>query len=171
MFPRYLQELGNSPEEIGLITNLGVLAEIMLMPFTALLIKYLTARTLILIALASIPLRLLLITGWPTTEVVILTQWLHAPLVIGLFVCIPVLLGEAARDSFRFSLQSLNSMLVLGFSRMIGLWLGAVLLSYSQSSALENLRFTLLVAATLASVAFAVLYLSKSPDTTQNKTS
>lgn len=160
IFPRFLQELGNSPEEVGLITNLGVLSEILLMPFTTLLIRYLTARTLILIGIASIPIRLLLITSWPSTEMVLYTQWLHGPLVIGLFICIPILLGESARHSFRFSLQSLNSTLVLGLSRMIGPWMGAFLLQIDSHSQLDNLRLTLNSAAALACVAFAVLYLS-----------
>lgn len=167
-FPRFLQELGNSPENVGLISSLGVVAEIALMPFTARLIRLMTARTLILLAIATVPVRFLLITLWPTNEMVIMTQWLHAPLVIGLFISIPIFLGEVAHHSFRFSLQSLNSTLTLGVSRMIGPWLGALVIQQHGGTALDGLRMVLMVAALLSTIGFCTLYLSASSPKSAN---
>jgi PPP family 3-phenylpropionic acid transporter len=159
-FPRFLQELGNSKTSVGLIINLGVAWEIMLMPWTAKLIERIGARSLVLIGLASIPVRLFVITLWPINAVIIATQFLHAPLVIGLFVSIPIFLGQVAGESYRFSLQSLNTTLVLGVSRSIGPFLGALALQYSGGSALSGLRVVLSFAGILGAVAFLTLLFS-----------
>ncbi len=162
VFPRYLQELGNSTEWVGIIINIGVLAEILCMPLSNWLIKQFGARTLVLAALWAIAVRLLLITGWPTTTMVVATQVLHAPLIIGLFVSIPLFLGEFARDSFRYSLQGLNTALVVGFSRLIGPWFSAAILDNNTALPFEGLRQALLFAAALGGLAFLVLFFSSS---------
>lgn len=160
IFPRYLQELGNSTERIGLIVNIGVAAEIAFMPLTNKLIEIFGVRTLVLLALWALAVRLLLITAWPTTGMIIATQILHAPLVIGLFVSIPLFLGEYARDSFRYSLQSLNTALMIGFSRLVGPWFSAIILDTKTTTAFEGLRLSLEFAAWLGGIAFLILFFS-----------
>lgn len=157
VYSRFLQELGHSIEHVGFIINLGVFFEILLIPFAGKLIDRFGARRLVLLGLWSIPIRLLLVITWPSTWMVLSTQWLHAPLVVGLFVAVPILLGQAAGDSFRYSLQSLNTALVLGISRLIGPWLAAPVLMQVENSVFVNLKLALLLAAGQGAAAFLIL--------------
>lgn len=161
-FPRFLQELGHPKDQVGLIINFGVLVEILLIPFTGKLVDKFGARTVVMIGIWSIPVRLFLVTLWPSDFVILCTQILHGPLVVGLFVSIPLLLGQSAGESFRYSLQALNTALCLGLARIAGPWLAAIILHDSAGSPFEGLRLALLTAAILGTIAFLVLFFSSS---------
>ncbi|MCB0336187.1 MAG: MFS transporter [Bdellovibrionales bacterium] len=159
-YPRYLQELSYSNTAISLIINLGVFWEILLMPFTQKLIARFGARKLVMLAILSIPLRLFLVVVWPTPTMIIATQILHAPLVIGLFITIPIFLGEIAGPSFKFSMQSLNTTLVFGVSRLLGPLIAAGLLQLTALEGFGAQRALLILSSCLGLLAFVVLILS-----------
>ena len=139
VFPRFLHELAFSTVEIGLVTNIGVIAEIALMPFMAGLVQYIGLTRLIAIGFIAIPVRLFTLTAWPSQSMAIVTQLLHGPLVIGMFIALPMYLQEHADNSFRHSLQNLNVTLSQGIARCIGPALAAVYLFLSAGSEIEKL--------------------------------
>lgn len=132
--PRFLQEIGFSVAMIGLIINLGVLAEILLMPFSTWIIRVVGLSRLILLAMLTIPLRLFLLSYWPTGAIAIATQILHGPLIIGLIIAVPILLQNVADDSFRYSIQSINTTINLGLTRVTGPIIASLLVSSSHSN-------------------------------------
>jgi PPP family 3-phenylpropionic acid transporter len=152
-YPRLLQELGFQLAEIGLVINLGVLFEVLLMPYTSRIIRIMGIERLILLGFGAIAIRFLAVALFPTTAVVIATQLLHAPLVIGCFVAIPIFLQMHARPSFRHSINGLNITLILGVTRIIGPAIGALALSSSTGDEILSLSRALLSAGLLGVVA------------------
>lgn len=159
-FSRYLQELQFSLVDIGLIVNLGVFCEVLLMPFTNFLLKKLGPKKLVLMGLASLPLRIACMIIWPNYFSIILTQILHAPLVIGLFVSIPILLGKLTTEEYRYSLLSLNTTITMGFARVLGSLLTSFLLSFAWSNQLRGIEAALLFSAIFFTVAYFILLIS-----------
>ena len=152
-YPRLLQELGCSVAEIGLIFNLGVLFEVLLMPYTSKLIRIMGIERVILLGFSATALRFLAIALFPSKAVVIGSQLLHAPLVIGCFVAIPIFLQMHARPSFRHSINGLNVALILGVTRIIGPGIGALALSSASEHEVLSLSRALLSAGLLGVVA------------------
>jgi PPP family 3-phenylpropionic acid transporter len=148
-FPRLLQERNIDVQTIGLMFNIGVIAEIALMPFTGALVKRLGIRTLIIMSLVSIPIRFALLVASDSIFVLIVSQLLHAPLIIGLAVAIPIYLGQVAGEGYRFSLQSLNNTLSTGVARIIGPVLGTITVAMSSGSAEDALERALIVSGVL----------------------
>lgn len=157
VFPRFLHELAFSTVEIGLVTNIGVIAEIALMPFMAGLIQSIGLARLIAIGFIAIPLRLFALAAWPSQSMAIATQLLHGPLVIGMFIALPMYLQEHADNSFRHSLQNLNVTLAQGIARCIGPALAAVYLFLSVENEIEKL-LTVFLAIGLCGVVATVIY-------------
>lgn len=159
--PRFLQEIGCPTAQVGLIINLGVLAEVILMPFAGRIIKVIGLSNLILFAMLTIPVRLFLIATWPTILVATLTQLLHGPLVLGLIIGIPLFLQENAKDSFRHSLQSINTTVGLGLTRVTGPIIGMALVNSSSTSAdLPGLVHAIFISGVLGMVAASSFWLS-----------
>jgi PPP family 3-phenylpropionic acid transporter len=158
-FPRFLQEMGCSIVEVGLIINLGVLFEVLLMPFGRRLIDRFGLERIMLIGFLSLPLRMFLMVICPTLPMVIAVQLLHAPLALGLFVSTPVYLQRHAQPSYRHSLQSLNAALVVGLTRFIGPMVGATVIgSMGHLVPIESLVWAIATAGVLAVVAAVVFY-------------
>jgi MFS family permease len=120
--------------EIGLVINLGVLYEILIMPFASRLIRVLGLRWIIFLAFVSIPIRMAITVAFPSFPVIVAVQVLHAPLVLGLFVAAPIFIREQAGSSYRFSLQSLYATLSLGITRFVGPILGAGIVGMSSGA-------------------------------------
>ena len=158
-FPRFLQELGCSLVQVGLIINLGVLFEVLLMPFGRKLIERYGLERVMLLGFCSLPLRIFLMVLSPTLPMVIAVQLLHAPLALGLFVSTPIYLQQHAQPSYRHSLQSLNVALVMGLTRFIGPMLGAwVVASLLEQQPIEGLLRAMATAGALAIIATGVFY-------------
>lgn len=164
MYPRFLQEIGCSTLEVGLILNFGVLCEVLMMPLASTLIRKCGLQTLILFGMATIPLRLFITILLPTIPVAIATQLLHGPLVIGLFVALPIFLQERADPTFRYSIQSLNATLSQGLTRIFGPWLGAIVVGTTPHSELSGLLRSLLWAGILGLLATILLALPRQKD-------
>jgi MFS family permease len=167
MYPRFLQEIGCSTATVGLIINLGVLYEVILMPFSGRIIAALGIKKVILLGFLSLPIRLFITVIWPTVPVAIATQLLHGPLVIGLLIGVPVFLQENAENSFRHSLQSLNTTINHGLTRIIGPTIGATLVGMGgQGTVLEGLLRAIFAAGALGALATACFAVSSKRPTT-----
>lgn len=156
-FPRYLQELGVSLPMIGAIINFGVLFEVILIPHLSTIIDYCGLRRLIAIAIALVALRLLMLIADQSILTILLSQLLHAPIVIGLFVAIPIYIREQADASYRFSLQSLHAMLTFGLARVLGPWLVALYLGFRQAPLFDGILEVFTIAAILSVLAYALI--------------
>ena len=155
-FPRFLHELKFSAVQIGLITNIGVVSEILMMPFIAYYVARVGLKALVIIGFASIPLRLFIIAFHPSQTTVLLTQILHGPLVIGVFVALPMYLQEHADNSFRHSLQNLNVTLSHGIARCVGPALAAAYFANSQLPQIEQLTTAFVGIGALGLIAMAL---------------
>lgn len=162
-YPRFLQEIGCSTATTGLIINLGVLYEIILMPFSGRIIGALGLRNVILLGLLSLPIRLFISAAWPTIPVAIATQLFHGPLVIGLLIGVPIFLQQNADSSFRHSLQSVNTTINHGLTRIIGAAIAALLIGLGQSgNALHGLTRAIVAAGVLGLIGTAYFGFSSS---------
>jgi MFS family permease len=157
-YPMFLHQLGCSVVEIGLIINLGVAYEIMVMPFAERLIHAVGIRRMILIGFVTMPVRMALSAAWPTIPMAIGVQLLHAPLVLGLFIAVPIFLQEQARPTFRHSLQGLNATMILGLTRFIGPAIGSLVMASASAGALDGLIRGLMLAGLCGAIAAAVFY-------------
>ena len=157
-YPMFLHQLGCSVVEIGLIINLGVVYEILVMPFAERLIQFVGIRWMILIGFVTMPVRMALSAAWPTIPMAIGVQLLHAPLVLGLFIAVPIFLQEQARPTFRHSLQGLNATMILGVTRFIGPALGSLVVASASAGALDGLVRGLMVAGLCGAVAAVIFY-------------
>jgi predicted MFS family arabinose efflux permease len=170
MYPRFLQEIGCSTATIGLIINLGVLYEVILLPFSGRIISALGIKNVILLGFLSLPIRLFITVIWPTLPVAIATQLFHGPLVIGLLIGVPVFLQENAENSFRHSLQSLNTTINHGLTRIIGSAIGATLVGMGgQGTVLEGLLRAIFAAGALGALATACFAASSKRPTTERQ--
>jgi PPP family 3-phenylpropionic acid transporter len=156
-FPRYLHTMGLSSQSLALVMQLAVIAEILLIPKTASLTRRFGTRNLIILGLLTIPLRFCLVALYPSLPLIIALQLLHAPLVVGLLIAIPIFLGEVAGDSYRFSLQSLNTTLTGGLARLIGPNIGILALNLFGSSEQRGLQASLITAGFLGLLGAGVL--------------
>jgi len=159
LFPRFLQELGCSIVEVGLIINAGVLCEVILMPFGRRLIDRFGLEVVMLMGYATIPVRMLIMVLFPSIPVMVAVQLLHAPLALGVFVSTPIFLQQRADPSFRHSLQSLNSALVLGFTRFCGPLIASIVMGISAGQpAIDGLSRALAVTGVLGLVSTIIFY-------------
>jgi len=120
----YLGDLGIAHEWVGLIVNLGVVAEIVLMLFAAPMLKRFGVRGLFILGAASMTARMALLAMWPTATIAIVSQLFHAPIVLALYLLPPMYLNQKAGDSFRNSIQGLYGMICYGATRLTGSILG-----------------------------------------------
>lgn len=119
-YPRLLGAVGIDPEWVGLIINIGVLAELPCMIFAGGLLRRFGARALLLVGAASLTARLVLLAALPGPEVAIASQVLHGPAVLALYLLPPMILDHKAAPGFRNSTQGLYAGLCYGAARIVG---------------------------------------------------
>lgn len=129
ILPRYLQELGCDAVQIGLITNLGVLAEVILIYVSGVMPAKFYERMLFTAGWGALLLRLCLMAFFPKLPLTVATQILHGPMVLGLFVAAPILLARSAGAAVKFSLQGLYTTVTLGITRILGAGVFALTMS------------------------------------------
>jgi PPP family 3-phenylpropionic acid transporter len=157
VFPRYLQELGAETTTIGVTSAIGVLFEILLIPFTGRLIRRFGAKSVLLFGIAALPTRTLLLAAYPSLPLAICLQFLHAPVVVGMMVSVPILLHQVGGRTFRFSLQGLYTVITIGVARTLGPFLISPILAWYSDTPLLGLRVSLLLCGILGVSAAVVL--------------
>lgn len=116
----YLRDLGIDEAWLGIIVNIGVVAEVAMMLFSGRVLQWLGLKGLMTLGAVSMTLRLALIAAVPTVPVAIVTQLLHAPIVLAIYVAPPMYLNLKAQRSYRNSMQGVYIALCFGIARMIG---------------------------------------------------
>lgn len=119
-YPRLVVEVGIDPAWVGLVTNVGVLAELPWMIFAAPLLRRFGVRALLLVGAASLAVRLVVLAALPGPATVVATQVLHGPAVLALYVLPPMILDHKAAPGFRNSVQGLYAGLCYGAARVVG---------------------------------------------------
>lgn len=119
-FPRLVVEVGIDPEWVGLVMNIGVLAELPCMIFAAALLRRFGARALMLVGAGSLVLRLALLAALPGPITATLSQVLHGPVVLAMYLLPPMILDHKAAPGFRNSVQGLYAGLCYGAARVVG---------------------------------------------------
>lgn len=157
VFPRYLQELGASPSTIGLITVIGVLWEMLLFPYAQRLVARFGIHRVILIGVLSLPLRLIPLALYPSLHLAVALQFLHAPVIVAMMLCVPMLLGECSEERFRFSLQGIYTVISFGIARLLGPIIVAPILSYFAETPLLALRIVLVIGGIIAGLGALLL--------------
>jgi PPP family 3-phenylpropionic acid transporter len=157
VFPRYLQELGAETTTIGVTSGIGVLYEILLIPFTGRLIRKFGAKNVLLFGIAALPTRILLLAAYPSLALAICLQFLHAPVVVGMMVAVPILLHQVGGREFRFSLQGLYTVISFGVARSLGPFLISPILAWYSNTPLVGLRISLCLCGVLGVVAAVIL--------------
>jgi PPP family 3-phenylpropionic acid transporter len=158
-FPRLLQDLGCSTVDIGLIICLGVLWEVLLMPYSVRLFRKFGLERSILAGLLSIPLRMLVTVLYPTIPAMVAVQVLHAPLILGLVIGGSMYLQQHAEPSSRHSLQGLNATLTQGVARFFGPMIGAVIVGASiGGSSLDGLLRVMMLIGLLGALGAVLFY-------------
>ncbi|QNN21440.1 MFS transporter [Planctomycetales bacterium ZRK34] len=149
----YLGELGIDRQWVGLILNIGVATEIVLMLFSGALLRRFGVRGVMVMAAGAMTLRMALLAAFPVPGIVIGSQLLHAPIVIGMYLLPPMYLNHKASASFRNSIQGLYVMICYGGTRFVGSILGGYVSDFS-------LRTTFTCAGALSLIATAWLFLA-----------
>ncbi|MBI1373148.1 MAG: hypothetical protein GC159_10495 [Phycisphaera sp.] len=153
-YSRQLQHLDIDRKWIGLIVNIGVLCEVLLIMKADVLLNRLGLRGVLILGAAGMVLRLGLLAVVPTVPVAIATQVLHAPIVLALYFIPPMYLNLKAAPAFRNSMQGLYGMLCFGLARFIGSIAGGYFATLSLEAAMAFGATLALVATAWLIVAF-----------------
>lgn len=156
LLPRYLQALGLSTAEIGLVISLGVGGEIVLMSIGPRYLQQFGFRAALVGGVALSALRLGALALVPAISVAIITQALHAPLILIIAIILPVILTRTASPDIRNSLSGAAASINFGITRLIGASLAGLIVTYSSGTELERICAALLFGAGLFVAATAL---------------
>lgn len=123
-YSRLVIEVGIAPAWVGIAANLGVVAELPWLIFASSLLRRSSARSLLLLAALCQTLRLVLLAAAPSPAIVLATQALHGPIVLGLYLLPPMILSQRAAPDFRHSIQGLYAAVCYGLARVLGAGVG-----------------------------------------------
>ena len=131
-FPLYLKDIAGLQESrLGLIMNLGVAIEIVVMLGLRFLITRFGIRRLMVFGLTVMSVRMGLLALLPGLWTAIGIQIFHPFEVLALFVLPVIYLNDHAGDHFRNSVQGVYMMVISGISRIIGASIAGYLASES----------------------------------------
>ena len=154
-FPLYLTDkVGFRQEWVGIITSLGVIAEIIFMLGYGPLLKRFGSKNIILAGVAAVIVRLVLLAAFPNAIVAVTTQVLHGVWVLVLLIMPAIFLNEHAEDRYRNSMQGLFAMFVAGMSRIAGNFLAGPIAKWSLTGVFWYGAGLAIVAGVLVVVAF-----------------
>jgi PPP family 3-phenylpropionic acid transporter len=149
--PRVL-DVGIDPTWVGLVMNLGVLAELPLVFALGPLLRRFSLRNLVLFGALCLTLRMTLLAAVADPLVTIASQVLHGPVVVALYLIPPMYLNLKAQPGVRNGVQGLFTMLCFGVARL----LGSVAAGYAAE---VDLAWAFVLGALLSAIAVAWLWL------------
>jgi len=147
----YLPQLGYGPEWIGLVSNLGVGLEVLVLACSGPIIRTLGIRGVLLLGGASLVLRYSLLAAVPHLGVILFTQLFHGLSVLSLALVPPLYLNHKTDPGSRNSIQGFFWMLTSGVGRLIGSALGGYV-------AAIDLKLAFLVCAIVCAVSTLWIY-------------
>lgn len=155
LLPRYGEELGLSSAEVGLLINVGVVVELIVLPWLSSESgRAFAVRTLFLLGIGALAVRLIIISVLGDIVAVLLTQTLHAFTVASLFIVTPMYLQRIVAPQYRYSLQGLYVLLNVGVARALGPAIAGGILAVTGTSGLEGCRLVFAFGALLSIVSF-----------------
>ncbi|MBI1368529.1 MAG: MFS transporter [Planctomycetes bacterium] len=146
----YLEQLHIAREWVGLIVNLGVVAEIVMILMSKPILRLLGIRGVMLLGAGAVCLRMVLLASVPTGAVAILTQLLHAPIMVSMYLIPPMYLNLKAGAGNRNSMQGVYGIMCYGGARLCGSVLGGYVAAF-------GMRWTFAAGALLGGVALGWL--------------
>ena len=121
------ENLGLESHYVGLLMCVGIVSEIVCILFMQTLIRKLGFKGLLIFGLCCTTIRFLSLVIWNDELIVfILSQLLHGPLVISIYILPPIYLNEKSQKHQRHSFISIYQVLCFGLGRLIA----PVLLGY-----------------------------------------
>lgn len=151
-YARLVIAIGIDPAWVGLVNNLGVLAELPCMFAAGALLRRCSLRSLVLFGALCLAVRLALLAAVPSPAVVVASQVLHGPVVVAIYLIPPMYLNLKAPPGVRNGVQGLYAMLCFGVARL----LGSVAAGYAAEVALA---WAFALGAALSGLALAWLWL------------
>jgi PPP family 3-phenylpropionic acid transporter len=148
-YGRLLVHIAVDPQWIGLVMNLGVLAELPLMLAAGALLARFTVRSILLVGATCLAVRMALL-ALADPLVAVVTQLLHGPIVLAIYLLPPMILNLKAEPRLRNGVQGLYAMLCFGLARLLGSVVGGY-------AAEIELRWAFVVGAGLALTALVWL--------------
>lgn len=118
--PRHVSNLGLSEEWLGPTMNIGVIVEIVCILISGRLFHLLGVRGIITLAGLCTVARHLVLATTDNLYAVIATQIAHGPLVVMLYLVLPMYLNIKSSPAYRNSMQGIYVMLCFGVARLIG---------------------------------------------------
>ena len=151
-YARRVLDVGIDPAWVGLVMNLGVLAELPCLFAAGPLLRRFSLRSLILFGALCLMLRLALLAAISDPLVIIASQVLHGPVVLAIYLIPPMYLNLKAPPGVRNGVQGLYAMLCFGLARL----LGSVAAGYAAE---VDLAWAFVLGSCLSALAFTWLWL------------
>lgn len=129
-FSLYLKELGVDAKWVGVILNIGVAVEIVVIIFSGRLLRAIGLRGVLIVGALSMTARMALLALFPIPAVAIAAQVLHGPTVLAIYILPPLYLNHKASPAFRNSMQGVYGALCFGVARVVGSILGGHVAEY-----------------------------------------
>lgn len=129
-FSLYLKELGVDAKWVGVILNIGVAVEIVVIIFSGRLLRAIGLRGVLILGAVSMTARMALLALFPIPAVAIAAQVLHGPTVLAIYILPPLYLNHKAAPAFRNSMQGVYGALCFGVARVVGSIIGGHVAEY-----------------------------------------
>ncbi len=156
-YPLYLDDLGIGEQWVGLVFNVGVVAELVCMLYVGRVRQAIGLRGIMLLGTAAGMVRFGLLAVVPTVGVAVGTQLLHGPMILTVTYVPVVYLNSQASADFRNSVQGLYTMVCRGVPRMLGAPMGGYLSTLGAAAGL-GLAMTFGAAAGLIALALLAMF-------------
>lgn len=151
-YARRVLDVGIDPAWVGLVMNLGVLAELPCLFAAGPLLRRFSLRSLILFGALCLMLRLALLAVISDPLIIVASQVLHGPVVLAIYLIPPMYLNLKAPPGVRNGVQGLYAMLCFGLARL----LGSVAAGYAAE---VDLAWAFVLGSCLSALAFTWLWL------------
>jgi PPP family 3-phenylpropionic acid transporter len=156
-YPLHVTERSHIDKQwVGLIANIGVLAEVPFMLGFVWIVRKLTLRRVMYLGALAVGLRLVLLAVTDSAWVAVGVQLLHGPTVLLVHVAPPIFLNGLADDRYRNSIQGLYAMAFAGAGKVVSSWA-------SGWAAERSLPWTFAGAAALCLLAMMMFYFAFAP--------
>jgi PPP family 3-phenylpropionic acid transporter len=152
-YPQYVEKTGVPARYIGLITNIGVLAEILIVLVSAALLKRIGIKGVMMLGAACSMIRLGMLAISDSPWVAIGSQVFHGPMVLALHFVPPAYFNRHAGPAFRNSMQGLYVMLCFGVARLIGSAVGGYCVDLGGADTMAGLQLAFAAGAVMCLIA------------------
>ncbi len=119
-YARLVLDVGIDPGYVGVVVNIGVIAELPFMFAASWLLRRFSQQSLLIFGAVCLAIRMTLLASILHPVVTIATQLLHGPVIVALYLIPPMFLDAKAPPQVRNHVQGLHAMLCFGVARVLG---------------------------------------------------